>query len=103
MFSGARLASDKQEVIRAQEYTPATKVFMQTRSNFWTSDGLSGFASTDLPLERLLAFDRVNGRSLLISYTMRKSASRLDAMTKLTIFRTWLRMLEKCFQSLPSS
>ena len=58
MFSEARLARDKQELIGAQEYTPSTKVFLQTRSNFWRREGLSGFAYTDLPLERLWALDR---------------------------------------------
>jgi monoamine oxidase len=81
MFSEARLDWDKQGVIAAQEYTPATKVFLQTRSSFWRRDGLSGFAYTDLPLERLWAFDREEGRSLLISYTEGSGALRLDAMT----------------------
>lgn len=81
MFSEARLAGDKQGVIAAQEYTPATKVFLQTSSNFWRRDGLSGFAYTDLPLERLWAFDREEGRSLLIAYTEGSGALRLDAMT----------------------
>jgi monoamine oxidase len=81
MFSEARLAPDKQGVIGAQEYTPATKVFLQTRSNFWQRDRLSGFAYTDLPLERLWAFNRDEGRSLLIAYTEATGALRLDAMT----------------------
>ena len=81
MFSEARLAADKRELIGAQEYTPATKVFLQTRSNFWRRDGLSGFAYTDLPLERLWAFDRDEGRSLLIAFTESRGALRLDAMT----------------------
>jgi monoamine oxidase len=81
MFSEARLAPDKQELIRIQEYTPSTKVFLQTRSNFWRRDGLSGFAYTDLPLERLWALNRDDGRSLLIAYTESGGAVRLDAMT----------------------
>jgi monoamine oxidase len=81
MFSEARLHGDKQRVIAAQEYTPATKVFLQIRSSFWRREGLSGFAYTDLPLERLWAFDREEGRSLLISYTEGNGALRLDAMT----------------------
>ena len=81
MFSEAQLALDKQESIGAQEYTPSTKVFLQTRSNFWRREGLSGFAYTDLPLERLWALDRDDGRSLLIAYTESKAASRLDAMS----------------------
>jgi monoamine oxidase len=81
MFSEARLARDKQELIGTQEYTPSTKVFLQTKSNFWRRDGLSGFAYTDLPLERLWALDRDEGRSLLIAYTEARGAVRLDAMT----------------------
>jgi monoamine oxidase len=82
LFSEARLARDKQELIDAQEYTPSTKVFLQTRSNFWRRDGLSGFAYTDLPLERLWALDREDSRALLIAYTESKAALRLDAMTE---------------------
>ncbi len=81
MFSEARLAPDKQELVGGQEYTPATKVFLQTTSNFWRRDGLSGFAYTDLPLERLWAFDRDEGRSLLIAFNESGGALRLDAMT----------------------
>jgi monoamine oxidase len=81
MFSEARLKPDKQELIATQEYTPATKVFLQTRSNFWRRDGLSGFAYTDLQLERLWAFDRDEGRALLIAFTEARGALRLDALT----------------------
>ncbi len=81
MFSEARLAGAKQELINAQEYTPSTKVFLQTRSNFWRREGLSGFAYTDLPIERLWALDRDEGRSLLLAYTESKAAVRLDAMS----------------------
>jgi monoamine oxidase len=81
VFSEARLARDKQELISAQEYTPSTKVFLQTRSNFWRREGLSGFAYADLPLERLWVLDREEGRSLLIAFAESKAASRLDAMS----------------------
>jgi monoamine oxidase len=100
MFSEARLAPDKRESIRTQEYTPSTKVFLQTRSNFWRRDGLSGFAYTDLPLERLWAFDHDSGRSLLIAYTEAMGALRLDAMTPSERLNTVFADARKIFPQL---
>ena len=103
MFSEARLAADKQELIGAQEYTPATKVFLQTRSNFWRREGLSGFAYTDLPLERLWALDRDEGRSLLIAFTESKGALRLDAMTPSERIERFSRMPGEFSRNCPKS
>jgi monoamine oxidase len=82
LFEHARFRPDKQAQIMAQEYTPATKVFLQTRTDFWRREGLSGFAYTDLPLDRLWASSHEKGRSLLIAYTEAESARRLDALTE---------------------
>lgn len=101
VFSEARLAPEKRELIGTQEYTPATKVFLQTRSSFWRREGLSGFAYTDLPLERLWAFDRDEGRSLLIAYTEGKGALRLDAMTSSERVDAVFADAQKIFPKLP--
>jgi len=41
-------SDEKTRVIRELEYGSATKVFLQTRTRFWSSQGLSGFGYTDL-------------------------------------------------------
>ena len=70
-------------------------MFLQTNSNFWRRDGLSGFAYTDLPLERLWAFDRDDGPSLLIAYSEAMGALRLDAMTRPDVLTRFSRMPER--------
>jgi monoamine oxidase len=42
----------------------------------------SGFAYTDLPLDRLWAFSREKARSLLIAYAEAGNASRLDSLSE---------------------
>ena len=40
----------KQRAIREMSYLSVTRVFLQTKSRFWTNSGLSGYAATDLPI-----------------------------------------------------
>lgn len=80
----ARLSSAKERAIKNQVYTPVVKVFLQTKSRFWLKDHLSGFANTDLPIQRVWA-GSVNvslGGGLLHSYVMGKEALRQQQTTE---------------------
>jgi hypothetical protein len=46
----APFAPDKRSAIQHLQYTSVTRVFVQTRTRFWTAEGLSANASTDLPV-----------------------------------------------------
>jgi monoamine oxidase len=100
LFDEARLRPDKQSQVMSQEYTPATKVFLQTRTAFWHRAGLSGFAYTDLPIDRLWALDGEKARSLLIAYTEANSATRLDSMTSAERVDDVFRNARKIFPAL---
>ena len=53
IFEDARLSPAKQRAIREQYYSRTVKVFLQARTRFWLNEGLNGFVTTDLPIERL--------------------------------------------------
>jgi len=44
---------EKQRAIEELPYLSASKIFLQSRSRFWRSEGLSGFATTDLPISQV--------------------------------------------------
>jgi monoamine oxidase len=47
------LSEDKRRAIREIPYLNCTKVFLQMQRPFWTAQGLSGFAVTDLPVQEV--------------------------------------------------
>ena len=44
---------EKQKAIEQLPYLSASKIFLQSKKRFWLSDGLSGFATTDLPISQV--------------------------------------------------
>lgn len=51
---------EKQRAIEQLSYLSGSKIFLQAKKRFWLEDGLSGFATTDLPFEK-------SGTSLITS------------------------------------
>jgi monoamine oxidase len=45
------LPGSKREIIRKLEYTPVTRVYLQSRRRFWTEAGHAANAFTDLPIQ----------------------------------------------------
>ncbi len=41
---------EKQEAIEQLPYLSVSKIFLQSKKRFWTEEGLSGFATSDLPI-----------------------------------------------------
>jgi monoamine oxidase len=84
IFEGARLAGAKQRAIREQNYSPTVKVFLQCRTRFWLKDGLSGYVTTDLPIERLSPDPGSDpaGRGTLAAYTIADYTSALEKMSE---------------------
>ena len=82
IFDGARLSAGKQRAIREQHYSRTVKVFLQTRTRFWLKDGWSGFAETDLPIERLTPDPGVDpgARGALAAYPIGAYTSTLERM-----------------------
>jgi monoamine oxidase len=45
--------AEKQRAIEELPYLSASKIFLQSENRFWRSEGLSGFATTDLPISQV--------------------------------------------------
>jgi len=73
----------KQEMISKLGHTSVVRVFMQTRKRFWLDEGLSGGASTDLPIVSVYDKDHYlpGPRGILEAYVAGQRARNLAAMT----------------------
>lgn len=73
----------KQQAIAQLGNTSVVRVFMQTRNRFWLDEGLTGSATTDLPM--MTAYDKAHylpgTRGMLEAYVAGAKARRLAAMT----------------------
>jgi monoamine oxidase len=84
IFQGARLSDAKQRAIREQNYSRTVKVFLQSRTRFWLKEGLSGFATTDLPIERTTPDPGTSDadRGALAAYPIAGYTAALEGMSE---------------------
>ena len=72
----------KQQAIAQLGSTSVVRVFLQTRKRFWVDEGLTGSATTDLPI--VTAYDKAHylpgTRGMLEVYTAGEKARKLAAM-----------------------
>jgi monoamine oxidase len=77
------LSSEKRQAIDQLGNTSVVRVFLQTRRRFWLDEGLTGAATTDLPL--MTAYDKnfyqPGTRGMLEAYIAGERARRLAAMS----------------------
>ena len=77
------MSREKQQAIARLGNTSVVRVFMQTRKRFWLDEGLSGAATTDLPL--MTAYDKnfyqPGTRGILEVYAAGERARRLANMS----------------------
>jgi monoamine oxidase len=75
---------EKRAAIDGLRYTSVARVYVQTRTRFWTAEGLTGNASTDLPVmgvyERTI--NQPGTRGILESYMAGANARRATAMSE---------------------
>jgi len=83
IFEAAKLPDAKLRAIREQHYSRTVKVFLQTRTRFWLKDGLNGFVTTDLPIERLTPDPGGDpgARGALCAYPIADYTAALESMT----------------------
>jgi len=64
------LSDSKRRAISELHYPNATKIAIQTRTQFWRAEGLSGFAQADLPLPEIWNLSHGPGaqRGMLVGY-----------------------------------
>ena len=84
ILAGAWLSDQKARAIREQHYSRTVKVFLQTRTRFWLSDRFSGYATTDLPIERLTPDPGADpgSRGALTAYPIAGYANTLEGMSE---------------------
>jgi monoamine oxidase len=96
-------SSLKQRAITDLPYSPAAKVFLQTRTRFWEKEGLSGYARTydPVPLEILnTTWNHSGPRGLLHTYGAGEFATRIASMTEAERIRSEARKVEQVFPGL---
>lgn len=88
---------EKQKAIAQLGNTSVVRVFLQTRKRFWLDEGLSGAATTDLPM--MTAYDKAfyqpGPRGLLEAYVAGERARRLAAMKESDRLSFTLDQVEK--------
>ena len=84
VLDGARLSGEKARAIREQHYSRTVKVFLQTRTRFWLKDRLSGYATTDLSIERTTPDPGADpgSRGALAAYPIAGYANTLEGMNE---------------------
>jgi monoamine oxidase len=98
-------SAGKQRAIRELRYLSVARVFLQTKSRFWTASGLSGYAATDLPIGT--AWDCSDGepgsRGIMECYTSGAVARRMAALAEPQRVRTAVENLESVFPGMRDS
>lgn len=96
---GPSFTPQKRAAIAQLEYTSVARVFVQTRTRFWVDEGLSGNASTDLPVmgvyERTI--NQAGTRGILESYTAGANARRLTQLSERDRLASVLAGMAKVF------
>jgi monoamine oxidase len=92
-----RFSAEKQRAIEQLEYTSVARVFLQTRKRFWLDEGLSGAATTDLPIVTTYdkAFYLPGPRGILEAYLAGERARRVAAMKESERVTFTLEQMEK--------
>jgi monoamine oxidase len=92
----------KQRAITQLEHTSVVRVFMQTRKRFWLEEGLSGAATTDLPL--VTAYDKAyylpGKRGMLEAYVAGARARKLAAMKEDERLAFTVKQMEQIFPAI---
>ncbi len=92
-------SAGKQRAIRELRYLSVTRVYLQTKSRFWTASGLSAYAATDLPMGTSWACsdEEPGSRGILECYTSGTRARTLAALAEPQRIQTSVENLETVF------
>jgi monoamine oxidase len=75
---------EKQRAIEQLPYLSASKIFLQSRQRFWVNDGLSGFATTDLPISQVwdATYKQPGMRGILQAFPISLHSRRVTGMSE---------------------
>jgi monoamine oxidase len=75
---------EKQRAVEQLPYLSASKIFLQSRKRFWLDEGLSGFATTDLPVGQVwdATYQQPGVRGILQAFPISLHSRRVTAMSE---------------------
>lgn len=89
----------KQKAIQELTYQSVTRVFVQSKTRYWTSEGLSGYAASDLPI--MTVWDCTAGQpgehAVLECYASGEAARRLESAREEKRVQIAVENLERLF------
>lgn len=89
----------KRRAIRELPYTSASRVYLQSRREFWTGEGLGVSAYTDLPVMAIInsTLNQPGARGVIETYTAGEQARRVTAMREAERINFTLSQVEKVY------
>lgn len=92
-------STSKQKTIRELPYTSATRVYLQSRKEFWTTEGLGISAYTDLPIMAIVnsTLNQRGSRGIIESYSAGAHARRITRMNESDRINFTLGEIEKVY------
>jgi monoamine oxidase len=102
-----RFSPLKHEIISGLQYSPVTRAFLQVRRRFWESEGVTGGASTDLPIGQvqehpIIRTGAEGNRAILEAHSRGDAAPALDAMAENDRLRFVLAEMQKVHPGIDS-
>jgi monoamine oxidase len=90
---------EKQRAIEQLPYLSASKIFLQSKRRFWTSEGLSGFGVTDLPIGQVWdsTYKQPGSRGILQAFPLSLHSRRVTQMTEPQRIRHALEQVEMLY------
>jgi monoamine oxidase len=92
----------KQRAIRELPYTSASRVYLQSKREFWTQEGLGISAYTDLPIMAIVnsTLNQAGTRGILESYSAGEHSRSLTAMKESERLSFTLEQMEKVYPAI---
>ena len=94
-----RFSVEKQRAIEQLPYLSGSKIFLQSSKRFWTEQGLSGFAITDLPIGQIwdATYGQPSTRGILQAFPISAHSRRVTAMSESDRMASALDDVERVF------
>ena len=90
---------EKQRAIEQLPYLSASKIFLQSSKRFWVSEGLSGFATTDLPISQIwdATYQQSGTRGILQAFPISLHSRRVTGMAESERINVALEQVEMVY------
>ena len=97
--TSSAFSPQKQNTIRSLQYSPVTKIFLQTKTRIWNKVGLSGFSVSDLPMMETwdLSYSQPGKKGILMAYITSPVASIVESFNDQNRIKWMVKQTEKLF------